>query len=805
MGKKGIYIIVTLSLLLVIQFSGFSQKLKVLDFATGKPVDAVALYNQNRTTSVITNQKGIAMLDKFSPKDSIYFQHPSYQKIKMTLGDLKKIDFVLFLKKEVRMLEEFVISVSKWEQEKREIPNKITGLSKAEIQFYNPQTTADLVGLSNEVFIQKSQLGGGSPMIRGFAANAVLLVVDGVRMNNAIYRSGNLQNVISLDANAIEQSEIIFGPGSVVYGSDALGGVLDFHTKWAALSTKDKPHLSVNALGRYATANQEKTGHLDFNVGGKKWAFLSSFTYSDFSDLKMGSTKNPAYKRPEYAIVINGIDSIVPNKDPNIQKFSGYNQINILEKIRYRPNENLNLIYAFHYSKLSNVPRYDRLIQYSNDQLKYATWEYGPQKWSMHSLRATYDKANTFFTDGQLTLAYQNYEESRLDRKFGNTALRKRSEKVNIFSLNLDFDKKFRKGNFLYYGVEFLNNDVTSSAISKDILSGETTKTGTRYPDGANIYRSMAGYISYKNNINDYVTFNTGIRYTYTSLHSTIKDTSIYHFSFDEIDLGTGALNGSIGLVYRPNQRWQINLIGSSGFRAPNLDDVGKMFDSEPGHVVVPNENLGPEYTYNLDLGTNASFRNNGYFEATIFLTFLQNAMVRREYQFNGQDSIVYDSELSKVYAVVNADKAVLYGGNISFGFDLARFLHFSNNLTMAVGEDQDGIPLRHVAPLFGSTHLVVNIKKLKADFFINYNGKKASDKMAPSEQSKLHIYALDSSGKPYSPAWYTLNFKGSYQITKNIVVNAGIENLLDHRYRPYSSGIVAPGRNLFFSLRVLI
>jgi hemoglobin/transferrin/lactoferrin receptor protein len=797
--------ILTLSLILGIQFQANSQKLQVFDFVSGKPVENVALYNQKRTTSVITNQKGSALLDEFARDDTIYFQHPSYQKIEMTLADLSKINFKVFLKKEVRMLEEFVISVSKWEQNKREIPNKIRALSDTEIQFNNPQTAADLVGISNEVFIQKSQLGGGSPMIRGFSANAVLLVVDGVRMNNAIYRSGNLQNVISLDANSIERSEVIFGPGSVIYGSDALGGVMDFHTKWVSLSTKDKPQLSVNALVRYSSANHEKTGHLDANIGGDKWAFLSSFSRSDYDDLRMGSRKNPDYQRPEYVIRKNNIDTIIQNKDPDIQKFSGYNQVNLLEKIRYRPNENLNLIYAFHYSKLSTVPRYDRLIEYGNDQLKYATWDYGPQEWMMHSIRITYDKANTFFTDAQLTLAYQDYEESRIDRKFGKSGVRERTEEVDILSLNLDFDKKFKKENVIFYGVEITHNDVTSTAFEKDLLTGTVTPAGTRYPDGDNVYKSLAAYLSYKNNINAFLTFNTGLRFNYTSLHSTIIDTSIYHFPYDEIDLGTGAINGSLGLVYRPNDRWQVNLNGSSGFRAPNLDDVGKIFDSEPGSVVVPNKNLKPEYTYNLDLGTVASFRNNSYFEATVFITFLRDAMVRREFQFNMQDSILYDGTMSKVYAVVNADKALIYGGNISFGIDLTRFLHFSNTLTFTIGEDQDGIPFRHVAPLFGSTHLILKTEKIKVDFHVNFNGEKSAEMLAPSEQSKLHMYALDNNGDPYSPGWYTLNLKTAYQITRKIQLNAGIENILDHRYRPYSSGIVAPGRNLFFTVRFTI
>ena len=90
--------------------------------------------------------------------------------------------------------------------------------------------------------IQKSQLGGGSPIIRGFEANRVLLVVDGVRMNNAIYRSGHLQNALTVDANALEIVEVVFGPSSTIYGSDALGGVVHFYTKKPEFSKNDKTY-----------------------------------------------------------------------------------------------------------------------------------------------------------------------------------------------------------------------------------------------------------------------------------------------------------------------------------------------------------------------------------------------------------------------------------------------------------------------------------------------------------------------------------------------------------------------------------
>ena len=163
-------------------------------------------------------------------------------------------------------LDEVVISFNKWEQNRKEVPNMIEKVNLRDARLRNPQTTADLLGQIGSVFIQKSQLGGGSPMIRGFATNRVLMVVDGVRMNNAIYRSGNLQNIISIDPLTLEGAEVVFGPGSLIYGSDAIGGVMDFHTITPAFAESKKLQFKGSSTLRYATANKENTFHTDFNL-----------------------------------------------------------------------------------------------------------------------------------------------------------------------------------------------------------------------------------------------------------------------------------------------------------------------------------------------------------------------------------------------------------------------------------------------------------------------------------------------------------------------------------------------------------
>ena len=283
--------------LLLVQpiFSTYSQKIKVIDKEDKNPVADVAILNISNTKFVYTNRNGEADISSFSDTEEICFQHFTYERLCLTRVQIRENNFSVSLNKKLFALEDFVISANRWEQKRNEVPNRITMVLKPEVQLQNPQTAADLIGLSGEVFIQKSQLGGGSPMIRGFATNRILIVVEGVRMNNAIYREGNIQNIISLDPSSIESTEIIFGPGATVYGSDAIGGVMDFHTKKALYSTGEKAYIKADAFTRFSTASKEKTGHLDFNIGGKKIAFLSGITWSDYDHLKMGSVNNPGY------------------------------------------------------------------------------------------------------------------------------------------------------------------------------------------------------------------------------------------------------------------------------------------------------------------------------------------------------------------------------------------------------------------------------------------------------------------------------------------------------------------------------
>lgn len=780
----------------------FSKTIIVKDSLTQRVISSSFAYGNDIKVFQKANVNGEINLNKFKNLDSINIFSSGYKKVKLALADITDKQEI-FLVSTIYELDEIVLSANKWEQAKIDLSSRVESINKDEISFRNPQTSADLIAQTDYVYVQKSQMGGGSPMIRGFSTNRVLLVVDGVRMNNAIFRSGNLQNVISLDANAIENSEVLFGPGSVMYGSDAIGGVMDFHTLSPRFNF-DGWKLTGNTLVRTNSANFEKTGHFDFNYGNDKLAFLTSFSYSDYDNMIMGSNGSPEtahFLRNEYQTRINGTDTVLTNSNPNEQVNTAYSQYNLMQKVKYKASEHTEIEAAYHYSETSNIPRYDRLITYRNDNLRDARWDYGPQIWSLANLKLTNYNSNKLFDLAKLIIAYQTFEESRITRGFGSEEEEHNIENVGAISVNLDFDKKINKLN-LGYGLEYVRNDINSEGFSKNILTNETEPIATRYPDGSD-WTSYAAYFTGRYDISEKFLMNFGLRYTQFLINSEFTN-QFYDFQFTNANINDGSFSGSIGGVYKFSEKLHSFANISSGFRAPNIDDIGKVFDSQIGAVVVPNPNLSSEIAYNSEIGIAGLLFEKIYFDISSYYTLLNNVMSRRDFTFNGQDSIIFKNQLSQVQAIQNLDEAYIYGIQAGVKVELPYNLELSSKINFQKGEEFDGaewLPLRHAAPLFGSTKLNWKYKKYTAEFFANYNGGLDNDELAFSELGKPHLYAKDKNGESFYKAWLTLNIRASAILTDNITFFVGLDNLTDIRYIAYSSGIVSPGRSINASI----
>jgi len=763
----------------------------------------VTLFSENPKASTLTNAHGQADIKDFKGAVKIDIRIIGYKNQTLSYSEIEKAGFLILLLPSSLSLEQYTVVASRWNQSTRDVPSKITSITAREIAMQNPQTAADLLSSSGEVFIQKSQQGGGSPMIRGFATNRLLITVDGVRMNTAIFRSGNLQNVISLDPFAIERAEILFGPGSVIYGSDAIGGVMGFNTLTPKLAVDTKAVLSGSAVTRYSSANSEKTGHFDVNVGWKKFAMVSSFSYFDFDDLRMGTNGPEKYLRHNYVIRVDSTDRVATNNDPLVQRPSGYEQVNMMQKLRYKPNKSLDFNYGFHYSATTDYARFDRLLRIKNGLPRSAEWYYGPQEWMMNNLSITHSLNSGIYDQLALRVTHQFFEESRVDRDFNDNERRSRVEKVNAFSVNADFTKSVAAKHNLMYGLEFVHNDVNSTGTDEDISTGDIVTGPSRYP--MSTWTSYAAYLTYLFRPVEKLTIQAGARYNQFGMQGDF-DTTFYPFPYTSMEINDGAITGSAGIIFKPNDKWTIGANFSTGFRAPNVDDAGKVFDSEPGYVIVPNPDLTAEYATNADIDIAKVFGDFLRLDVTAFYTILNNAMVRRDFTLNGQDSLMYGGEMSRVQAIQNAANATVYGVQAGLEIKLPQGFGLSSHFNFQEGEEEldDGTtsPLRHATPWFGISSLTYTAQKIKIDLYGMYSGEVAFNDLAKEEQGKAYMYAEDADRNPYSPGWITLNFKAMYQITENISVSAGLENITDQRYRPYSSGLVAPGRNFILALK---
>jgi hemoglobin/transferrin/lactoferrin receptor protein len=705
-----------------------------------------------------------------------------------------------------KRLDEVIVFSNKFAERKKNIVQKIEIISSKQIAQLNAQNIGDLLINTGNVFVQKSQQGGSSPIIRGFEASRVLLVVDGIRMNNAIYRSGHLQNVVTVDQNMLERVEILYGPASTIYGSDALGGVVHLRTKMPALSTNEKRLWTGSAFVRYSSSNKEKTAHFDISSGGKKFGWLQSYNYSNFSDLKMGSNypnKYPDFgRRRQYVSTINGIDTILLNPDDRIQLFSGYKQWDITQKLLFKQSEKIAHTLNLQFSNSGDVPRYDRLQDVRNGILRFAEWYYGPQNRELAAYELSI-KPVGFVTEVSSILSYQHIKESRHTREYKRyDRLDNRLEDLKVWAFTLD-GRKLWTHNELTVGLDAQLNDVRSTAFRKNIKTGASTSLDTRYPNGSNNMNFFGIYAQHLVKLSGgKVVINDGIRLQTSQLHSVIADNSFFNFPFNEIKQNNVAVTGNIGLIYMPNDKLRFNTGISSAFRAPNIDDAAKIFESNTvsRQVIVPHSNIRPEYTYNIDVGVSANFQALK-FEVTGFYTLFRNAISLAPFQFNALDSINFNGTISKVFASQNMNKAYLYGLNAGASYSFLNNFHFSSTINYTYGrlfeEGKMKIPLDHIPPMYGKTAISYSQSRLNVELYALYNGWKRIEDYNPSGEDNAQ-YATPEG----TPSWITANIKATITILKHISIQVGVENLFDRNYRYFGSGISAPGRNVIIAFR---
>lgn len=497
----------------------------------------------------------------------------------------------------------------------------------------------------------------------------------------------------------------------------------------------------------------------------------------------------------------------------------------MVQKLLFKQNDSTTHGFNIQISNSTNVPRYDRLQDIKNGTLRFAEWYYGPQKRFLAAYEFLHT-SNGFFKTIKANLNYQNIEESRQTREYRRLdRFDSQLEKVKVIGATIS-GRKIINNHELVMGADMQLNIVNSTATATNLSTAIVSPLNTRYPDGKNNMNNVGIYAqhTYKFNNKKWV-LNDGVRIQFISLKSNIVDNSFFKLPDTLFNQKNIALTGNIGVVYAASKSTSISTSIASGFRAPNVDDLSKIFETNTAtrQVVFPNENLKPEYTYNLDLSVTQKIGNQIVLYITGYYTLFNNAIVKAPFTINGQDSIDFNGVRSQVLASQNINKATVAGFSIGTSIQLFKgcvlvstlsytkaFFKTDVNKTSAVYEKQaNGTyaivnknvskkPLDHISPLLGKTSILYEYKVFNTEFNLLYNGWKRLSEYNVDGEDNAQYATADG-----MPAWITANWKASYSFTKKSMVQIGVDNIFDRNYRTFASGFSAGGRNFMVALRV--
>jgi len=804
----------------------FAQQITVKDENTNENLPDVVIFNESKSQSIITDLDGVVDLSLFSSDENIFFQLLGYSTL-----EILKIEVlngtIIYLQSESQNLEEVILSVARSESNVNQIAEKVSVIKSEDLFLSSPASGAELLELSPGVRVQKSQGGGGSPIIRGFEANRVLIVVDGVRMNNAIYRSGHLQNSITIDPNNIERAEVIFGSSSVGYGSDALGGVIHYYTKSPILKGSEK--IKSSFTSNYTSANQGLSNNFITNYSSENWGSITSLSISKFGDIKMGETRDHGFDEwgltPLYSENSRYSYYSQPstNSNENVQKNTGYSQVDLFQKFLIKLGDTNLLNINIQFSESSDIDRFDQLSITKGNSLKFSEWYYGPQKRLLISPSLKIFPNRKFMKKGVITFGFQKINESRIKRRFNALNRSHQIEDLQVFSLNGDFDTSLNDAHSISYGVESTYNYNYSKAydqiieIQGDKITGLSKKFAipTRYPSNGSSYTSFASYVNWSWNMSEFFTFNIGTRLTFTGLKASWNDIISVNPQLSEVTLNSEALTSTVSIKLRPSKRVQINTVLSSGFRNPNIDDIGKIRENN-GLLVVPNTFLKPEYAYNLDLGIDfRSLNNRNYISLRGFSTIISRHIGRDEYVVYSDittpdlSTVIYNGEEVTTISNKNLGNRFIHGFSIDGFSQINNNLKFDYGITYTEGDKNETYgPLPSISPLFGSIALSYSKRGLNLKAMYKFSEAKSPGEYSFGGEDGLDEtpFTINSEGLLNylgTPKWSDLSIYGSKNISSTVTLRIGLTNVFDTHYRTFASGISAPGRSFQLGLNL--
>lgn len=647
----------------------------------------------------------------------------------------------------VTSLNEVVLTALRTRQENLRVPYTVNAVSGKFLQEFSPRSTPEaLIGLPG-VFVQKTNHGGGSPFVRGLTGNQTLLLVDGVRMNNSTFRYGPNQYLNTIDMYTIGRIEVAKGTGSVQYGTDAMGGVVQIFTREPEFSMDEKK-LTGRLTGKYMTGNMEKTGRGELAYANKKMAFLAGISKKDFGDLIGGDTTGR-------------------------QSPSGYDEWGMDLNLKISLRKDMTLQVVSQLLLQQQVPVYHK-VHLENYQLN----EMDPQRRLFSYARLRKVNGRRIFRETELTFSLQDGKEGRNNQRNGSQILRMERDRVRTAGLTIDITSILSGNWTANSGIELYQDKVFSTREDINLSTAVAELKRGLYPDGS-VYGNYSVYSLHHFNYGRWL-LDAGVRFN--QFTARITDTTL-----GKVQLNPAAFVYNAALLYKLNKTQSVYLSYSSGFRAPNIDDMGTLGIVDFRYE-IPATGLQPEKSMQTELGYKIRGRKFSA-AAAFFYMDIRNLITRVKDE--GQVISGYP-----VYRKENTDAAFLRGTELSFSAQLTGKLEMKGGLAYTFGQSltrQE--PLRRIPPVNGRA--LVTYRNSAWFAAAEWQFAAAQKRLAQGDKEDNRIPLGGT------PGWNLFNLYGGYK-WKQVSFSVGLQNLLNEDYRTHGSGINGVGRSGWLSATLL-
>jgi len=651
-------------------------------------------------------------------------------------------------------LDEILVTATRRTVSSAEISSGLTLVDGASVR--EQKLVTDALGIEIGVYLQQTTPGQGAPIIRGLKGSSILHLVDGMRLNNAIFRSAPTQYLALVPTGAVERIEVLRGTPASLYGSDAVGGVVQLVTRVPRFQTQEIAYRG-EVYAAYDTAELGRMLSGTIDAGNKRIATSFSADVLETGDRRTGSG-----------------DRIGP---------SGYESRAVRWALAGRPDEDRSWLFDVHYLEQPETPRVDELVPgFGQTEPSSSEFFFKPnRRVFVHGRYGHEDGA--FGLDWNVDLAWQRIDDDRTSRDFEATDRRYESNRSDLYGLVVSASRVTDAGSWVA-GVEGYLDGVSSRRSEESLVDGQLTALTPRFPDGSEIER-FAVFGNTERWVSERNILSGGLRVSHENVSLPATPVSVAA-SVDVTDT-----SGDVGWIFNAGENWQLVANAGFGFRAPNVFDLGTLGNRPGNRFNIPNPELDSERVVQFDAGVRYS-GDRARFELMVYTLDYSDritSVLTGDVTPEGRD----------IVQSVNAADSTIRGFEGGAGFDISDTISLDAVLNYTWSEQRvpgsATEPGDRIPPLSGRLNVGYDAGgDIRLDAWLRFAGEQ--DRLSARDVRDIRIDPNGTGG------WGILGARGIWDVRGGWQFTLGIDNVLDKRYRVHGSGLDAPGRNVMVSLR---